>query len=134
MPPKGHLKPVSDLGSVELRGSTWRVNATVNKRNVCGPDRRTEAEANGDLALAQMPSTREQYVETLTRLKRRDVASDVKTVVDIPEGVPSESSRKRLRIKSAPNRDAGQAAAQSSTPAVASSNGLSREEEEPASR
>ena len=71
MAPKGLKQtPICKLGRVQqTQSSQWRARAWLDGRNVCGPHRSQETEAQADLQLARATSSRMDMADLLDRLK-----------------------------------------------------------------
>ena len=53
MPPKGHVKDCSSLGSVVQHRDKWRVKIGLGRELICGPSRDSAEEAAADLTRAR---------------------------------------------------------------------------------
>ena len=111
------LKSPALLGSTYKRNGGWRVTAFIEKRNVHGPLRTTEAQAEEDLAAARTKASHQEFRKFLRDLASSASESAAEPVDDAassrgseaperatgqPTGLESAAAtpRKRCRVKS----------------------------------
>ena len=111
------LKSPALLGSTYKRNGGWRVTAFIEKRNVHGPLRTTEAQAEEDLAAARAKASHQEFGKFLRDLASSASESAAEPVADAassrgseaperatgqPTGLESAAAtpRKRCRVKS----------------------------------
>ena len=117
MPSRGVLKSPALLGRTYKRNGGWRATAFIEKQNVHGPLRTTEAQAEEDLAAARTKASHQEFRKFLRDLasSASEAAAEPVTAAassrgsDMPEcatGQPTRlesaaaTPRKRCRVKS----------------------------------
>ena len=81
------LKSPALLGSTYKRNGGWRVTAFIEKRNVHGPLRTTEAQAEEDLAAARAKASHQEFGKFL-----RDLASSASEAAAGPAAAAAEAA------------------------------------------